>query len=66
MRKYSHNIEIVDPQLKNNSDLVETLQLFENSWEKGKEYFLNPKHCQQIIHFSSVIEGTMEKHETFK
>ena len=66
VKKYAQNIEVVDPQLKNNADLVAVLQEFEGSWEKGKEYFLNPKHQQQLIHFSSVIEGTMEKHEAFR
>lgn len=35
LRKYEENIEIVDPQLKNNPDLVECLFNFENTWEKG-------------------------------
>lgn len=34
-KKYDENIEIVDPQLKNNGDLVESLYNWENSWEKG-------------------------------
>ena len=32
MQKYQKNIEIVDPQLKNNAELVEVLTLFEDSW----------------------------------
>jgi hypothetical protein len=32
LRKYDTNIEVVDPQLKNNSELVEVLVEFENSW----------------------------------
>lgn len=32
MQKYQKNIEIVDPQLKNNAELVEVLTLFEESW----------------------------------
>ena len=35
-RKYRENIEVVDPQLKNNPELVEALSSFENYWEKGK------------------------------
>ena len=45
MKKYGANIEVVDPQLKNNPDLVEVMMSYETSWEKGKEYFINPKHC---------------------
>jgi hypothetical protein len=61
-RKYSENIELVDPQLKNNQDLVELLIRFEKSWEKGKEFFLNPKLCNMLIHFSRLIEGVCEKY----
>ena len=32
LRKYDQNIEVVDPQLKNNGELVEILVEFENSW----------------------------------
>ena len=65
LRKYSENIEIVDPQLKNNSDLVSCLNEFEVSWESGMNYFLNQKHFVQIMNFSQVIEGTCEKHKKF-
>ena len=41
MRKYEENIEVVDPQLKNNPELVKALVDYEKSWEKGKRYFLN-------------------------
>jgi len=42
-RKYHENIEGVDPQLKNNADLVTALVEFEQSWEKGKTYFVDAK-----------------------
>ena len=32
LRKYEQNIEVVDPQLKNNLELVEILVEFENAW----------------------------------
>ncbi len=32
LRKYEQNIEVVDPQLKNNQELVEILIEFENTW----------------------------------
>ena len=35
LRKYDENIEVVDPQLKNNPELTEVLIQFEKSWEKG-------------------------------
>jgi hypothetical protein len=42
-RKYDSNIEVVDPQLKNNPELVEALVSFESAWEKGKTFFLSHK-----------------------
>ena len=65
-RKYAQNIEIVDPQLKNNPDLVEALVKFETSWERGKIYFLNSKKCNQLIFLSNLIESTSSKYQVFK
>ena len=39
LRKYDKNIEMVDPQLRNNPDLVTALVEYETSWEKGANYF---------------------------
>lgn len=66
LRKYSQNIEIVDPQLKNNPELVEALVSFESSWERGKIYFLNSKKCNQLIFLSNIIESTSNKYQIFK
>lgn len=65
-RKYSQNIEIVDPQLKNNPELVEALVKFETSWERGKIYFLNSKKCNQLVFLSNLIESTGSKYQVFK
>ena len=46
---------MVDPQLKNNIDLVEALTDYEQSWEKGKTYFLDGKKCNHLIFFSHII-----------
>ncbi len=51
--------------MKNNSDLVEALTEYEQSWEKGKSYFLDPKKCTYLIHFSHIIEATGEKYPQF-
>lgn len=63
LRKYEENIEVVDPQLKNNPELVEVLIPFEKSWEKGKEFLIHPKTCNQLIYFSQLIEGVAEKYK---
>ncbi len=62
LRKYQENIELVDPQLKNNPELVEALTCFEKSWGKGKEFFLDAKLCGMLLHFSQLIEGAAEKY----
>lgn len=45
LRKYEQNIEVVDPQLKNNVELVEMLVEFENAWTQGLTYFMDTKKC---------------------
>lgn len=65
-RKYSLNIEIVDPQLKNNPELVNNLMNFESSWERGKIYFLNSKKCNQLVFLSNIIESTSSKYQVFR
>jgi hypothetical protein len=62
-QKYEDNIEIVDPQLKNNPELVESLNIFESSWEKGKEYLLNIHKYTQLLFFSQMIEILCEKYK---
>lgn len=62
-QKYEDNIEIVDPQLKNNPELVECLNSFESTWEKGKEYLLNVNKYTQLLFFSQMIEILCEKYK---
>ena len=45
LKKYEQNIEVVDPQLKNNVELVEILVEFENTWTQGLTYFMDHKKC---------------------
>ena len=65
-RKYGQNIEIVDPQLKNNPELVEALVRFESTWERGKIYFLNSKKCNQLVFLANMIESTSSKYRVFR
>ena len=57
VKEYSVNIEIVDPQLKNNLDLVALLKKYESFWEKGKTFLQDEKKKKQLIYFSNVLEG---------
>jgi hypothetical protein len=50
------NIEIVDPQLKNNPELVESIAAFEKTWERGKEFLLDKTKYYQLLFFSQMIE----------
>ncbi len=65
-RKYAANVEVVDPQLKNNSDLVDALVAFEKAWEKGKDFLLNKSVCGMLISFSELIEGLTEKYRSLR
>ena len=64
-RKYSENVEVVDPQLKNNVELVEILSEFEKSWTLGKEHLMDPVKCNHLLQFSYAIETTSDKHKSF-
>ena len=55
----------MDPQLKNNVELVDCLVEFENSWSQGLTYFMDSKKLSQLLHFSQVVEATAEKHKQF-
>jgi hypothetical protein len=37
LNKYSENLDSVDPQLKNNQELTELIELYESSWTLGKD-----------------------------
>ena len=52
VKKYNENVEVVDPQLKNNQELVEVLNDWEKAWALGKEHLLDSLKCQQLIEFS--------------
>jgi hypothetical protein len=56
---------VVDPQLKNNADLVECLTAFESSWEKGKEELTTPTKITQLQKCGQIIEEMSAKHRCF-
>jgi len=64
--KYSENIEVVDPQLKNNPELVEALVDFENSWSKGKMYLLDEDKFEWFIALSRYISYLMTQYPEFE
>ena len=65
-RKYSENLEAVDPQLKNNPDLITALTAYERSWEKGKDFLLDCAKHDILLSMSELIEGLIEKYNEVK
>jgi vacuolar-type H+-ATPase subunit I/STV1 len=63
IRKYNENVEVVDPQLKNNSELVEVLSEFEKAWTLGKEHLLDATKFHHLVILSKEIEATAIKHK---
>jgi len=63
LQKYEENIEIVDPQLKNNPELVECISVFEKTWERGKDFLLDKIKYTQLLFFSQMIEILCEKYK---
>ena len=49
LRKYDTCIDQIDPQLKQNQDLVECLMEYETTWEKGKAYLLDSSKLKTFI-----------------
>ena len=66
LRKYSQNINAVDPQLKNNKELVELIEIYESSWTLGKDQLLNKQVKDQLIKFCLNMERLGHKYAQFK
>ena len=64
-RKYSKNIEGVDPRLSNNKDLSKYLLYFETKFELGKIYLLDHQKYNQLLSFSQIIEIICEKYNKY-
>jgi len=66
MCRYSENIDALDPQLKNNNELVEIIEIYESSWTLGMEQLLDPANREQLIRFCVNIQNVGSKYPTFK
>ena len=64
-RKFSKNIEGVDPRLSNNKDLSKYLYYFETKFELGKIYLLDNQKYNQLLAFSQIIEIICEKYNKY-
>ena len=56
MEKYSGNMDSVDPQLRNNFDLVSVMEDYETSWSFGKEWLVAFQKQNQITTLASYID----------
>lgn len=65
LKQYSSNIEIVDPQLKNNPDLVQALCNFEVAWGLGKEFLVDHRSLGRLQAVSMLIEETAASAKQF-
>lgn len=50
--KYAANVEVVDPQLRNNPELVQTIAEFEQNWCLAKTHLHSRTACEQLVKFS--------------
>ena len=66
LRKYSENIDALDPQLKNNSELVELIEIYESSYALGKEQLADSTTRDQLINFCVNISSLGDKYPVFK
>lgn len=46
LQKYSHNIDSLDPQLRNNAELIELVEIYENAWSQGMDNLVEPARKQ--------------------
>ena len=66
LERYAENVEVVDPQLRNNPELVHLVARFEKAWCLGRTHLVPKDEREQLISFSQLIEGTSEKYPQFK
>ena len=58
MQKYQKNIEIVDPQLKNNTELIKVLTFFEESWSLAANQLGSKDRIEHLDAFSNLLVET--------
>ena len=59
-------MDAVDPQLRNNSELVEVCELYESSWLAGKDQLLDSERLDELIYFVENMERLGSEHSDFK
>jgi hypothetical protein len=59
-------MDAVDPQLRNNKELVELVEIYESSWTLGKEQLLDTQVKDQLLQFCLNIERLGTQYPSFK
>lgn len=65
LRKYSENIEVVDPMLRNNKELSDVVGDLEKAWSLAKDQMLEEEKLTQLGWLSQAIESSAEKYKSF-
>ena len=60
---YSKNLELLDPELVNNQDLIDCLLLWEQAWVKGKKYLCDKIYYKKLLNFNRIINLIVEKYK---
>ena len=66
VKKYGEVLESVDPQLRNNPELLELCEVYENSWLAGKDQLLDVERREELISFCLFIQAVSDEHPEFK
>lgn len=66
VRKYGQVLESVDPQLRNNPELLELCEVYEGSWLAGKDQLLDVERREELISFCLFIQAVSDEHPDFK
>lgn len=65
LRKYSENIEVVDPMLRNNKELSDVVGDLEKAWSLAKDHMMEEEKLIHLSQLSNAIENSAEKYKQF-
>jgi len=63
LRKYSENMEVVDPMLRNNKELQDVIGDLEKAWSLARDHMLDDEKLTHLHQLSSSIENSASKYK---
>ena len=66
LQRYGQNLDALDPQLRNNAELLELCEVYESSWVQGRDQLLDEQKREELICFCLSIEHMSHKYPEFK